>query len=59
MPSLSQIPHRSLHFKKTGRYWSVRVGLRYRAVGVEDAGTIVWFWIGRHDRYDAIIAERN
>ena len=28
--------HPSLHFKKIGnRYWSVRVGLDYRALGVE------------------------
>jgi hypothetical protein len=27
--------HPSLHFKKVGRFWSARVGLNYRAVGVE------------------------
>ena len=27
--------HPSLHFKKVGRYCSVRVGLQYRALGVE------------------------
>jgi hypothetical protein len=27
--------HPSLQFKKVGRYWSVRVGLRYRALAVE------------------------
>jgi hypothetical protein len=32
--------HPSLHFKKIGRYWSVRAGLQYRALGVrhEEAG---------------------
>jgi len=47
--------HPSLHFKKTGRYWSARVGLRYRALAVETNGDLVWFWIGSHADYDALI----
>ncbi|NMF86775.1 hypothetical protein [Nodosilinea sp. P-1105] len=36
--------HPSLHFKRLGkRYWSVRVGLSYRALGVEVAQGISWF----------------
>jgi hypothetical protein len=36
--------HPSLQFKKVGRYWSVRVGLRYRALAVEvDAGSLFFF----------------
>jgi hypothetical protein len=27
--------HPSLHFKKVGQYWSVRVGKGYRALGVD------------------------
>jgi hypothetical protein len=27
--------HPFLHFKKIGRYWSVRVGIHYRALSVE------------------------
>ena len=27
--------HPSLHFKKVARVWSIRVGLRYRALAVE------------------------
>ncbi|MCX6842914.1 MAG: hypothetical protein NTX53_11605 [candidate division WOR-3 bacterium] len=38
--------HPSLHLKKVGRYWSVRVGLRHRAVAVEAADGLVWFWVG-------------
>jgi hypothetical protein len=44
--------HPSLHFKKTGRVWSVRVGLHYRAVGVEVDDGVLWFWIGSHAAYD-------
>ncbi|GAX40470.1 hypothetical protein NIES4075_14360 [Tolypothrix sp. NIES-4075] len=33
--------HPSLHFKKIGnKYWSVRAGLNYRALGVEVEGGI-------------------
>ena len=50
--------HPSLHFKKIGkRYWSVRVGLDYRALGVEVEGGISWFWIGTHAEYDNLIGE--
>jgi len=35
--------HPSLHFKKVGPYRSVRVGMAYRALGVEDGDSIVWF----------------
>lgn len=44
--------HPSLQFKKVGRYWSVRVGLRYRALAVETDGGYVWLWIGSHADYD-------
>jgi hypothetical protein len=47
--------HPSLQFKKVGRYWSVRVGLRYRALAVETDGTYLWFWIGSHADYDRLI----
>lgn len=47
--------HPSLHFKKVGRFWSVRVGLHYRAVAVEGPDGLVWFWIGEHGEYDRIV----
>jgi hypothetical protein len=47
--------HPSRHFKKIGQLWSVRVGLRHRALAVESDGNLVWFWIGRHDEYDRLI----
>lgn len=54
---LKQDPrHPSLHFKKVGRYWSVRVGLYYRAVGVETQEGVAWFWIGTHAEYDKLIS---
>jgi hypothetical protein len=47
--------HPSLHFKKVGRFWSVRIGLRHRALAVEIEYGLLWFWIGSHADYDAII----
>ena len=44
--------HPSLHFKRIGELWSVRVGARYRALGTDVDGGIVWFWIGTHGVYD-------
>ena len=47
--------HPSLRFKKVGKYWSVRVGLSYRALAVEDGSDFIWVWIGSHDEYDRLI----
>jgi len=47
--------HPSPQFKKAGRFWSARVGLRYRALAVEDDDDLVWFWIGSHAEYDAFV----
>ncbi len=48
--------HPSLHFKRIGRLWSVRVGLNYRALGTDTDDAVVWFWIGSHADYDKLIA---
>ena len=45
--------HPSLRFKKIGKLWSVRVGIYYRALGIEE--DIVWFWIGSHADYDKLL----
>jgi hypothetical protein len=47
--------HPSLHLKKIKNIWSVRVGIKYRALGVAKDSNIVWFWIGSHDDYDKLI----
>lgn len=47
--------HPSLHLKRIGRFWSVRVGLHYRALAVEEQGTMVWFWVGPHAHYNRLI----
>ena len=47
--------HPSLRFKKTGNYWSVRVGRTFRALAVQDGEDYVWVWIGGHDEYLRIL----
>ena len=42
----------SLHFKKIGEFWSVRAGIEYRALAIEDGKDFIWVWIGRHDEYE-------
>lgn len=49
--------HPSLHFKQVGRYYSARVGLRYRALAVEADDGLLWFWIGSHADYDALLKQ--
>lgn len=47
--------HPSLQFKKVGNFRSVRIGLTYRALAVEDGEDFVWVWIGTHDEYEELI----
>jgi len=47
--------HPSLHLKRIGQLWSVRVGEHYRALGIDVEGGINWFWIGTHADYDRLI----
>ena len=47
--------HPSLHLKKVSKYWSARVGRRYRCLAVEMEEGILWFWIGTHAEYDLMI----
>jgi len=48
--------HPSLHFKKVGELWPVRVGIHYRALAVEVESGMYWIWIGTHADYEKIVA---
>jgi hypothetical protein len=53
--------HPSLQFKKIGErrgqeIWSARVTLKYRALSIRLADEYLWFWIGEHNVYDALIS---
>jgi hypothetical protein len=48
----------SLRFKKVdeeSNVYSVRIGLGYRALGVMEGSTVVWFWIGSHAECDRLL----
>jgi hypothetical protein len=50
--------HPGLHFKKVHAdppTYSTRVGISYRAVGVLDGDTVIWFWIGKHADCDKLL----
>jgi len=47
--------HSSLKLKKVGNFWSVRITLKYRALGISSADNIIWFWVGDHDEYEKLI----
>jgi hypothetical protein len=45
----------SLHFKKVGPFWSIRIGIHYRALAIEENDDLAWFWIGTHAEYDRLL----
>jgi hypothetical protein len=48
----------SLRFKKVHPrlpIYSVRVDLNWRAVGVLEGETVLWFWVGPHSEYEALL----
>ena len=51
--------HPSLHFKPIHSrqpIYSVRINRDFRAVGIREEDTIIWFWIGSHDDYIKLIS---
>lgn len=50
--------HPSLRFKNvhaTRPIYAVRIDLDWRAVGVLNGDTVVWFWIGPHAEYEKLL----
>jgi hypothetical protein len=50
--------HSGLHFKRVSPnhpYYSARVGLRWRVLGIRSDDDIVWIWIGPHAGYDHLL----
>ncbi len=50
--------HPSLRFKKVHDrlpIFSVRVDLDWRAVGVVQDDTMIWFWVGPHSEYEKLL----
>lgn len=54
--------HPGLRFKRVHpklQIYSARASKDYRAVGLRDGDTIVWFWIGTHADYDLLLSQGN
>jgi hypothetical protein len=54
--------HPSLHFKPVHTkakvsYYSVRIGIQYRALALRKGEVLIWFWIGSHADYDALLSQ--
>lgn len=47
--------HPSLHHKRVREFHSVRVGLFYRALGIDVEDGVLWIWIGTHAEYDKLL----
>jgi hypothetical protein len=47
--------HPSLHLKKIGDFWSIRIGLNYRALAIAVPIGLLWFWIGKHSDYERTV----
>lgn len=48
----NDLNHRSLYFKKIGKFYSVRVGINYRALAFKDGEDYIWVWIRSHEEYE-------
>ncbi len=46
--------HPSLHLKQVRKFYSVRIGIKYRALAVQTQEGLLWFWIGTHAEYDKL-----
>ncbi|MFP4548822.1 MAG: hypothetical protein ACLFQM_11880 [Fidelibacterota bacterium] len=47
-----------LNFKKVHNklpIFSVRISRDYRALGIKQENTIIWYWIGSHNDYERIL----
>jgi hypothetical protein len=47
--------HPSLHLKKIGEMWSVRIGRSNRAIGYREGDIFHWGWIGSHEEYNKFL----
>lgn len=54
----ADLKHPSQRFKKvhsTLPIYSARVDLDWRAIGILKNETVVWFWVGSHEHYEALL----
>jgi len=54
----ADLGHPGIDFKRVGKkspIYSVRVGIGWRALGLMQGNTMLWFWIGPHAEYDRLV----
>jgi hypothetical protein len=52
--------HSSLNILKVGRYWSLPIGSKNRALGIEvDEDGLLWCWIGSYSHYNNFVESIN
>ncbi len=52
--------HPSIDFKSVSKkrpIFSVRVGIGWRALGIKQEDTMIWFWIGSHAEYSKLLKQ--
>ncbi|RLE37099.1 hypothetical protein DRJ17_07255 [Candidatus Woesearchaeota archaeon] len=50
--------HPGVQFKRVDDeepVYSARVSDAYRAVGILEGDTVIWYWIGSHDEYERLL----
>ena len=50
--------HPSLNFKCVNteyNIWSVRVTMDYRVLAVRNDKSVIWYWIGDHNKYEQLL----
>lgn len=52
-PRLPGLRFKKVHARRP--IFSVRVNLSVRAVGILNGEDMIWFWIGPHDEYEALL----
>lgn len=52
-PYQATLEFKPVHLTKP--VYSVRIGLKWRAVGILENNVIVWFWIGSHEEYNKLL----
>ncbi|MFI5176339.1 MAG: hypothetical protein ACHQKY_15870 [Terriglobia bacterium] len=53
--------HPGLRFRQvhpTRPIYSARININYRALGIREGETIIWFWIGSHDDYERLLGRQ-
>ena len=50
----------SLKVFRVGRYWSMQIGKKYRALGVEvEKDGLLWCWVGSFSEYNSFVTDIN